>query len=205
MLSSIKLFIFTLALGCISSLQVTKSSVKWRSAIPLFAQEPVSISDDAKRGYMSLLPKISLLASVAGGLAVAQRANAEAYTQLAEPTKEFKDEQDLVKAFNAEQAKIRKDWDAVMVRLEKEEDSEALAGIIKEMTNFLIAMKGIPTGVKKVEIVKACRIKKYVKGGKKLDKIKPSWTTPCEINYQAFIQEFNRRVLPDNSVAKTTF
>lgn len=202
MLLHIKLFIIALAFVPISSLLVTNINVKCRNTIPLNAQEPQSLSDDTRRGYMSILPKLTFLAS---GLALAQRANAGEYKALLEPTKEFQDEQKLVAAFDAAQAQKRKEWDAIIVRLEKEEDSTALAGIINEMTAFLVKIEGIPRGVKKQEIVKTCRIKKYVNGGKKLDKVKPIWTTPCEIAYQAFIQEYNRRVLPDNSVAKTTF
>ena len=65
--------------------------------------------------------------------------------------------------------------------------------IIKEMSAFLKSIKSIPTGVKKLEIVKLCRKKKFL--GKKIN---PKWTKEVEIAYEAFIQEFNRQVLPDN-------
>jgi len=61
------------------------------------------------------------------------------------------------------------------------------------MIAYLQSIQSIPQGVKKLEIVKLCRKKKFI--GKKIN---PKWTKEVEIAYEAFIQEFNRQVLPNN-------
>jgi hypothetical protein len=48
------------------------------------------------------------------------------------------------------------------------------------------------TGVKKHDFVKICRAKKFVTGRK----TKANWSTEVEIEYQALIQEFNRKLVP---------
>ena len=112
---------------------------------------------------------------------------------MTDPTEEFREEEKRVAAFNSEQAKIRAKWDFIVERLEASESPSETESIIKEMSAFLKDIKGIPTGVKKLSIVKVCRKKKFV--GKKIN---PKWTKEVEIAYEAFIQEFNRQVAPDN-------
>ncbi len=112
---------------------------------------------------------------------------------LTDPTEEFKEEEKRVAAFNSEQAKIREKWDLIIERLEASDTPSETESIIKEMSAFLKNIKSIPTGVKKLAIVKICRKKKFV--GKKIN---PKWTKDVEIAYEAFIQEFNRQVAPDN-------
>lgn len=112
---------------------------------------------------------------------------------MTEPTDEFKEELKLAAEFQATQDKIRAKWDSIVARLESSEDSEATESIIKEMTAYLKSISSIPQGVKKREIVKLCRKKKFL--GKKIN---PKWTKEIEIAYEAFIQEFNRQVLPNN-------
>lgn len=112
---------------------------------------------------------------------------------MTDPTEEFKEEEKRVAAFNSEQAKIRAKWDFIIERLEASENPSETESVIKEMSSFLKDIKGIPTGVKKLAIVKLCRKKKFL--GKKIN---PKWTKEVEIAYEAFIQEFNRQVSPDN-------
>lgn len=130
------------------------------------------------------------------------------YTYLAEPTQEFKDEQKRFANFKQEQLKVRKDWDVLITTLKGSEGKpEVTAVTLKEMNNFLKRIEGIPTGVKKTDIVKLCRGLKFAGGGKKISllKIKDSWNVQCEIEYEALIQEYNKEVLPNNKVANTVF
>lgn len=188
----------------VSSLRFFQQSLatKHRST-SLYAQEIRSINDEAKRSIITG-SKITFLAG-AVSILNAQRAVAAEYSFLKEPTKEFQDEEKIVAEFNQKQAKIRQDWDAIIEKLTVTEDSVEIAAIITSMTAFLKKIESIPRGVKKTELVKLCRMKKFEKGGKKLDKVKPVWTVPCEVAYQAFIQEFNKQVLPNNKVANTVF
>ena len=55
---------------------------------------------------------------------------------------------------------------------------------------------GIPTGVKKLEVVKLCRSLKYDDPLSKKKRTVPSWTTPVEIAYEDFIKEFNKQTTP---------
>ena len=58
---------------------------------------------------------------------------------------------------------------------------------------------GVPPGVKKMDMVKAVRVKKYVMEGRKMVLL-PTWNTDAEIAYQALVQEFTKQMLPNNKV-----
>ena len=125
-------------------------------------------------------------------------------TYLTEPTSEFKDEEKKVADFNKAQAKIRQEWDAIIGRLEKTEDAATTEAVMKDLKGVLTKYdQGIPRGVKKQELVKLARSKKYVLKGRKQIQL-PTWSTDTEIAYQALIQEFNRQVLPNNREARST-
>jgi len=115
---------------------------------------------------------------------------------LTEPTKEFKDEEQKVIDFNTSQSVIRQRWDAVLEKFSSTESSELLEGYLNDLTQFLQVNGDIPVGVKKAALVKTCRKKKFISGRK----IQNYWTTKVVIAYQRLIQEFNRKVSPDNKV-----
>lgn len=52
--------------------------------------------------------------------------------------------------------------------------------------------------MKKLDLVKTCRVKKFE--GKK---IKKTWTKEVEIEYEAMIQQFNKQFYPKNPGDKT--
>jgi hypothetical protein len=115
------------------------------------------------------------------------------YKYLKEPTEDFKIEERKVAEFNKAQAKIRGDWDDLISKLSSSETPESLESSIKAITAFLVSLQTIPRGVKKADLVKECRKKKF--SGKK---VRAEWTVPVEIAYQSLIQEFNKEVAPNN-------
>jgi len=151
---------------------------------------PSAISMRPKNLLRSMVPLLATVASVA--TAASSRAVAAQGYRL-EPSAEFKEEEQRTSAYNALQLKIRKDWDVIIERLIAAEDPVTTTAVLKEMTVFLSKLDGIPTGIKKMDIVKICRKKKF--NGRK---IKPTWTTPVEIAYEKFISDFNKKVSPES-------
>jgi hypothetical protein len=88
----------------------------------------------------------------------------------------------------------------VIARLESSNDPLTTETALKDLKSILTKYnQGIPTGVKKNQLVKSVRAKKYIMQGKKQITL-PTWSVDSEIAYQSLIQEFNRQVLPNNKV-----
>lgn len=135
--------------------------------------QPVSIRDNAKSFSAAALPFFATL--LTSGL-IARAA--------VETTAEFKDEEKKVAEFKAQQQKIRKSWDDIIVKLEASDNPVTTESCIRDLTAVLVKYNaGIPSGVKKLELVKMIRSKKYVMVGKK-QKILPTWSKDSEIAYQ---------------------
>lgn len=135
--------------------------------------QPVSIQNGAKRLSTAALPFFTAL--LTSGL-IARAA--------VETTAEFKDEEKKVAEFKAQQQKIRKSWDDIIAKLEASDNPVTTESCIRDLTAVLVKYNaGIPSGVKKLELVKMIRSKKYVMVGKK-QKILPTWSKDSEIAYQ---------------------
>lgn len=143
--------------------------------------EPISIQESAKRSSSAMLPFFATL--LTAGL-VARASGTGDAGFLTEPTLEFKDEEKKVADFKAQQQKIRKSWDEVISKLEASDSPVITEACIRDLTAILTKYNsGIPSGVKKLELVKTIRAKKYVMVGKK-QKILPTWSKDSEIAYQ---------------------
>ena len=143
--------------------------------------EPISVQYNVKKASSVLLPFLATLLTT--GL-VASAAGTGAAGFLTEPTAEFKDEEKKVADFKAQQNKIRKSWDEIIAKLEVSDSPLVTEACIKDLTAVLTKYNsGIPSGVKKLELVKTIRAKKYVMVGKK-QKILPTWSKESEIAYQ---------------------
>jgi hypothetical protein len=143
--------------------------------------EPISIQESAKRLSSAVLPFFATL--LTAGLAARASGTGDAGF-LTEPTLEFKDEEKKVADFKAQQQKIRKSWDEVISKLEASDSPVITEACIRDLTAILTKYNsGIPSGVKKLELVKTIRAKKYVMVGKK-QKILPTWSKDSEIAYQ---------------------
>lgn len=153
-------------------------------------QQPSSPAHLGKSSIIKATPLV--IAAATSLLGVSKALARDSY--LVEPTAEFKEEQqktaDLIKA----QTKVRKEWDTIVKKLEESEEPKDIEANLNALISFLSPIDGIPTGVKKTDIVKICRKKKF--NGRK---IKPNWTTDVEIAYQKFILDFNRKMTPVNS------
>lgn len=108
---------------------------------------------------------------------------------LKEPTADFQAAKASAGKRAAEDAKVRADWDALLASFEKSETPAELEAAIRALRVFLLKIPAqIPSGVKKIDLVKKCRAKKtqglpYKKGSKKAQ---PNWTTKvccvCPLN-----------------------
>jgi len=119
---------------------------------------------------------------------------------LKEATPEFTAETARSAKLVAEQKKQRAAWDGLLVKLEAGSSSEELEATLRELRKVLISMPAqIPSGAKKIDLVKTARAKKFLNpDNKRSKKTKPWWTTPVEIEYQALIQQWNKNFMPDN-------
>eukprot|EP00596_Hydrurales_sp_CCMP1899_P003016 CAMPEP_0119039798 /NCGR_PEP_ID=MMETSP1177-20130426/9456_1 /TAXON_ID=2985 /ORGANISM="Ochromonas sp, Strain CCMP1899" /LENGTH=95 /DNA_ID=CAMNT_0007004111 /DNA_START=402 /DNA_END=689 /DNA_ORIENTATION=- len=92
-----------------------------------------------------------------------------------------------------------------MTKLLAATEPETTEQCLKDLNGILVRYNnGIPSGVKKIEMVRSIRSMKYVQVGKK-QKPLPTWSKGSEIAYQILIQEFNRQVAPNNREARTEF
>ena len=148
---------------------------------------PISLAEVGRQEFTKYIPLIVTLVSI---FAAKKATSVEAY--LVEPTPEFKAEEAKQAAFIAKQNKIRQSWDATFDSLSQANTGELLILNLKEMTAFLAKTDGVPPGVKKIDVVKLCRSKKFV--GKYA--INPIWTVKVEIEYQNLTRQFNRNASP---------
>ena len=124
----------------------------------------------------------------------------KAYKSLDQPTAEFLEEVKNAAAKKEADLKVRKEWDIIIEKLIKSGTAEGKENALKDLTSLLRKYNnGIPTGVKKIEVVKLCRSLKYDDPLSKRKKTLPTWTTPVEIAYEAFIQEFNKQITPKSA------
>lgn len=102
-----------------------------------------------------------------------QVASAASYgqTYLTEPTEEFKLNEERAMAFKREQLKQKQAFNTVLARLTTESKTEEeLVNDLKELKFLTIKSGGLPTGLKKDDLVKQVRSKKA----------KGFWPTPVE-------------------------
>jgi len=133
-------------------------------------------------------------------LASPRAGQAKGLQYLKEATPEFTAEMARSAKLGAEQKKQRAAWDGLLVKLEAGSSPEELEATLRELRKVLISMPAqIPSGAKKIDLVKTARAKKFLNpDNKRSKKTKPWWTTPVEIEYQALIQQWNKNFMPDN-------
>ena len=117
---------------------------------------------------------------------------------LKEPSDDFKEEMKRTAELRRKDLEIRKTWDSIVEDIKTSDEPSKTAASIKKLNVLLDKIQTIPTGVKKLDLVKTCRAKKFE--GKK---IKKTWTKEVEIEYEAMIQQFNRQFNPKNPGDKT--
>jgi len=116
---------------------------------------------------------------------------------LEQPTAEFIEETKKTAAKREADLKVRKEWDAIIDTLKSSDTAAGKEASLRSLQNLLKKYdNGIPTGVKKLEVVKLCRSLKYDDPLSKKKRTVPSWTTPVEIAYEDFIKEFNKQITP---------
>jgi len=134
-----------------------------------------------RRNLISCLTN-GALTTAAAVVCTAQEAGAASYSQtyLTEPTEEFKANEERAMAFKREQLKQKQAFNTVLTRLVTESKTEdQLVADLKELKFLTIKSGGLPTGLKKDDLVKQVRSKKA----------KGFWPTPVEYEYQALIRE----------------
>ena len=124
-----------------------------------------------------------------GLVGVSSKALADQY--LVEPTDSFKEQEAKSAAFEENRRQIRRKWDDIYYRLVSSEEPKAITDALNKMTEFILKLSDIPAGVKKKDIVKLCRKKKF--NGYK---ILPNWTIEVEDAYERFTKVFDRARLP---------
>ena len=102
----------------------------------------------------------------------------KSYRSLDQPTAEFIEETKKTAAKKEADLKVRKEWDAIIDNLKS---SDTAAGKESSLRSLIALLKkydnGIPTGVKKLDVVKLCRSLKYDNPSSKKKRTVPSWTT----------------------------
>ena len=138
-----------------------------------------------------------LLSATAACTMMSTSTVANAAQFLKEPTEDFKAETAKTQALAAKEKKIRAEFDVLLQKFVDTPESDALENNpteknLRALINFLKPLDGVPSGIKKLDIVKPCRAKKF--SNPKRREIKKTWTKECEIAYQELIQLFNRKM-----------
>ena len=158
---------------------------------------PSSIQKRTREGTLkkSILPLLLSTTAACAMMSTSTIANAAQF--LKEPTEDFKAETAKTQALAAKEKKIRADFDVLLQKFIDTPESDALENNpternIRAMINFIKPLDGVPPGIKKTDIVKPCRAKKF--SNPKRREIKKTCTKECEIAYQELIQLFNRKM-----------
>jgi hypothetical protein len=112
---------------------------------------------------------------------------------LTEPTTAFQQAAVKEAAFRAEQSRIRKAWDELFSRLSNTDSADESTKTLRDMNVFLKGIDGLPSGVKKRDVVRVCRPKKFDGF-----KILPTWTLEVEEAYERVLREFDIKTTPQN-------
>ena len=80
---------------------------------------------------------------------------------LAEPTQEFKDEEKRTSALRKEQIEIRKQWDSIVDEIKASDSPATTENALIKLKTLLRKIDTLPIGVKKLDLVKTCRAKKF--------------------------------------------
>ena len=80
---------------------------------------------------------------------------------LAEPTQEFKDEEKRTSALRKEQVGIRKTWDSIVDEIKASDSPATTENALIKLKGLLRKIDTLPIGVKKLDLVKTCRAKKF--------------------------------------------
>ncbi|CAK9253184.1 unnamed protein product [Sphagnum jensenii] len=123
-----------------------------------------------------------------------------AQSYLTEPTTDFLEEQQRTAELKKQQINIRKIWDSIIEEIKASDSPATTEAALKKLNKLLATIETIPTGVKKLDLVKTCRAQKFEGQGRKV-RIKKTWTKDVEIAYEALIQQFNRQANPKNIVS----
>lgn len=117
---------------------------------------------------------------------------------LTEPTSEFKLEENKVLEYQAVRSQIRKQWDTILSSLMSRDRAEDIEADLQALTKLLRDLQDIPIGVKKTDLVKTIRGKKFDPTSTKRKKAVMSyWTTPVEMAYQDLIRIWDKNASPD--------
>lgn len=176
-------------------------------------KSPLSDKDSIKQSFKTIFPFITAAtltypalvyaAGVAGTDESLKAALRSGY--LKEPTQEFKDEEKRVAAYRDAQIKLRKKWDASFEKFDSATEADGLKSQLDALIAILAESDTFPYGVKKVDLVKRCRKRKFYTTPNGKQKVDAVWTTPVEISYQKLIQDFNAKVSPNNKVSEKLF
>lgn len=134
-------------------------------------------------------------------LSLASRVAAKEY-YLSEPTAEFKDEEKKVSEFDSARQKVRQQWDKILDHFVSTENSAELEADLNALRQLLITQGDIPVGTKLNSLVKIVRAKKFDPNSPPKRKlVKPYWTTPVEIAYQALFAQYKKQASPATLVS----
>ncbi len=152
---------------------------------------PSSVKDN---NINNLKQKAKILSLTLASIATLPSISNAKSEYLVEPTAEFNKEVAKTSALREKQEKVVKKWYSTLEKFSNTEDSSILASSLKELKVILEEIQEIPSGVKRKELVKTCRTKKFIPGSKKKQ---PYWTKQVEIAYEDLIMEYNKQTNPD--------
>lgn len=158
-----------------------------------------SFNERVSASILSSLLATSVAISVVGVHPLGVNAKETAF--LKEPTDEFKADEARTRALRDREKKVKADFDVLLQKFidAPETNPEETENNIRNMIKFIRPLDGVPTGLKKKDIVLPFRAKKF--SNEKRKEIKSTWTKECEIAYVELIQLYNRKVNPDNGGA----
>lgn len=123
-------------------------------------------------------------------------------TYLTEPTEKFQAELAKGQQYDEYRAKIKLAFQNLFKDFEAAEKPEDLIKTLTAMETYLSKINDMPTGIRKKEIVRICRAKKFIIiPNVKKPKPQPNWTEEVERAYVKLILTVDRLLAPDSAVS----
>ena len=185
MKQSSTLAIIALVVGSASAFATSSPPVaRQASCLQMSTSEQASSRRDALRTLSG-----AALATLAAATGSAAPASAKGYqeTYLTEPTDEFKANEEKAMAFRREQLAIKGKFVDNLARITNASGEEDLVKDMKDLIALVKKTEGLPSGIKKDDIVKQIRAKKA----------KGFWPTSVEYEYQNLIREIAYQQSPN--------
>ena len=171
--------------GSTMAFTTAPSASKFTTTLSATNGDDMNVECSRRQSFATILSTAVAFGAAAPALAVSREPRAE---YLTEPTEAFKESEKQRDEFRRAQLALKKKFNIVLERFTVESKTEeAFVVDLKELKELVITTEGLPSGIKKDELVKIIRAKKS----------KGYWPTDVEYAYQSLIREIAYQQSPN--------